>query len=170
MSTGAYSIRTASLKKTEMASRRADGLKIEAFYGLSYTAVSLLFLVPLPAYVLASLVNHRLHSRLGQRGIALLGPGCHVAAFAVNSAHPRSYAVLVASFAVTSFGNGLVDSGWNAWIGNLASANELLGFLHGFYGAGAVLSPLIATALVAEARLGWFSFYYLMVGHAGRQH
>jgi fucose permease len=67
------------------------------------------------------------------------------------------------SFIFAGFGNGLADSGWNAWIGNMADANQVLGLLHGFYGAGAVLAPLVATALVTKAGVGWWYFYYIMV-------
>lgn len=46
----------------------------------------------------------------------------------------------------------------------MANANEVLGFLHGFYGLGAVLSPLIATTMVTKGqRLPWYTFYYVMV-------
>ena len=51
------------------------------------------------------------------------------------------------------FGIGLEDGGWNAWIGNMESANELLGFLHGAYGLGATISPLIATSIVTKGGL-----------------
>lgn len=51
------------------------------------------------------------------------------------------------------FGNGLEDGGWNAWIGNMESANELLGLLHGAYGLGATISPLIATSMVTKGDL-----------------
>ncbi|KAJ9613363.1 hypothetical protein H2200_003305 [Cladophialophora chaetospira] len=54
----------------------------------------------------------------------------------------------------------------NAWIGDMANPNEVLGFLHGFYGLGAALSPLIATTLVTKAGWHWYEFYYLMVGAA----
>lgn len=50
----------------------------------------------------------------------------------------------------------------NIGVGNMASANELLGFLHGFYGLGATVAPLVATAMVT-ADLPWYSFYYIMV-------
>jgi fucose permease len=33
------------------------------------------------------------------------------------------------------------------------------GLLHGFYGVGAVISPLIASLLVADAGLPWYYFY-----------
>lgn len=45
----------------------------------------------------------------------------------------------------------------------MANANELLGLLHGLYGIGAVLSPLIATSLITEAKVPWYYFYYIMV-------
>ena len=48
----------------------------------------------------------------------------------------------------------------------MASANEILGFLHGFYGLGATLSPLIATTMITKGNLGWWTFYYIMIGGA----
>ena len=46
----------------------------------------------------------------------------------------------------------------------MANANEVLGFLHGCYGLGAVLSPLIATTMITKGqRLPWYTFYYVMV-------
>ncbi|KAK8131783.1 hypothetical protein PG984_008221 [Apiospora sp. TS-2023a] len=81
--------------------------------------------------------------------------------------HPPPYPVMVVAFMIAGFGNGLADAAWNAWVGNLDRANEMLGFLHGFYGLGAVLSPLIATNMVANAKLPWYTFYYIMIGLAG---
>ena len=66
-------------------------------------------------------------------------------------------------FVFSGFGNGLEDGGWNAWIGNMENPNQLLGFLHGSYGLGATISPLLATALVTKANQPWYTFYYIMV-------
>jgi fucose permease len=66
----------------------------------------------------------------------------------------------------TGFGNGIQDSGYNAWIGNMHRANELLGFLHGAYGLGGTIGPLIASAMVTEGKLNWYTFYYIMTGLA----
>lgn len=136
--------------------------QLETYYKLSYTIVSLIFLSPLVGYTLAAFLNHRIHNTLGQRGVALLGPGCHLIAYVVNCLHPP-YPVLVVSFIFAGFGNGLEDAAWNAWIGNMANANEMLGLLHGVYGLGAVLAPLIATSMIARAQMPWFNFYYVMV-------
>ena len=65
------------------------------------------------------------------------------------------------------FGHGIEDSAFNAWIGNMHSANELLGILHGVYGLGATIGPLVATAMVTRAGLQWYVFYYLMVAMGG---
>lgn len=45
----------------------------------------------------------------------------------------------------------------------MRDADHMLGFLHGFYGLGATVSPLIATTLVTKANGRWYHFYYLMV-------
>lgn len=80
----------------------------------------------------------------------------------INCTHPP-YPVLVLSFVLAGFGNGLAEGAWNAWVGNLARASEVLGFMHALYGVGGVLSPLLATALITKANLPWYSFYYVMV-------
>ncbi|OAQ96352.1 hypothetical protein LLEC1_07868 [Akanthomyces lecanii] len=56
------------------------------------------------------------------------------------------------------------DSGYNAWVGNMHQANELLGLVHGAYGLGATISPLIASAMVTKGHLQWYTFYYVMIG------
>lgn len=71
---------------------------------------------------------------------------------------------LVFAFVIAGFGNGIADAAWNAWIGNLANSSQLLGFLHAWYGAGGVISPLIATSMITKGDLPWYSFYYVMVG------
>jgi fucose permease len=84
-------------------------------------------------------------------------------AYIVIAVHPP-YPVLVIIFMLAGFGNGLADAAWNAWIGNMANPNEVLGFLHAFYGLGAVLAPLIATTMITKGnRLPWYYFYYVMV-------
>lgn len=46
-------------------------------------------------------------------------------------------------------------------------ADELLGVLHGAYGVGGTIAPLIASAMITKANLGWYTFYYIMIGMAG---
>ena len=138
---------------------------LQPYYGVSYTVVSLVFLSPAVGYIAAAFLNNFLHQKFGQRGIAFIGPGAHLIAYIAISLHPP-FVVLVIVFVLAGFANGVLDAAWNAWLGNLANNNQLLGFLHGFYGLGATISPLIATTMITRAGLMWYTFYYIMVGGA----
>lgn len=137
-------------------------IQLEKYYDLTDTVISLIFLTPFCGYIVAALLNNKIHVTLGQRGVALLAPGCHLVAFIANCLHPP-YPVLVVAFIFAGFANGLEEAAWNAWLGNMANSNELLGILHGFYGVGAILSPLAVTAIITKADLPWYYFYYILV-------
>ena len=68
------------------------------------------------------------------------------------------------AFILAGFGNGLEDGAWNAMIGAMENANQVLGVLHGFYGLGGTVSPLIATTMIVKGHLEWYYWYYLMIG------
>ena len=129
--------------------------------------VALIFLAPFVGYLLAALLNNLIHHHLGQLGVAFLGPLCRMIGYIPMALHPP-YPALPVFALFPGFGNGIEDSAWNAWVGNMENANELLGFLHGAYGLGATIGPLIATAMVTKANppLPWYSFYYFMIGMA----
>lgn len=137
--------------------------QIQKYYDLTYLIVSLLFLSPFVGYTASALLNDYLHRKVGKRGVGSACASCHLAAYIIVAAHPP-YPVLVIAFMLAGFGNGLAEGAWNAYLGNMAHASEILGILHGLYGFGAVLSPLIATSMITQAHLPWYSFYYLMVG------
>ena len=137
---------------------------MESYYNLSYTVVSLIFLSPFLGYTVAAFSVSTIHMKLGQRGIAVLAPLCHMIPYIVISLHPP-YPVLVVLYIFIGYGNGLEDAGWCAWVGNMTNANRLQGFMHAFYAGGATLSPYIATAMITKAGLQWYQFYYIMVGN-----
>lgn len=136
--------------------------QLQEYYHLSYIIISLAFLSPFIGYTAAAFLNNSVHKRLGRRGVAAVASSSHLLAYVVIAAHPP-YPVLVVAFALAGFGNGIADAAWNAFVGNLDRANELLGLLHGLYGVGAVISPLVASAIVVKAGLPWYTFYYVMV-------
>jgi fucose permease len=83
--------------------------QLESYYDLTYTIISLIFLSPFLGYSVAALLNNSIHMNFGQRGIAILGPGCRLVTYIIFSLHPP-YPVLVVAFAVTGFGNGIITS------------------------------------------------------------
>jgi len=138
--------------------------KIQPYYHLSYTVVSLIFLSPFAGYALAAITNATIHVRLGQRGVAIIAPLCHIINYVVLCVHPP-FAVVVVAGVVGGFGNGLLDSAWSAWTGGMEKANVIGGFLHSMYSIGSTLSPLIATTMVTKASMQWYEFYYFMVSY-----
>ncbi|KAF9695793.1 hypothetical protein EKO04_005775 [Ascochyta lentis] len=138
---------------------------LQEYYNLTFIVISLVFLSPLVGYTASALLNNTIHMKFGQRGVGVVAPICHLIAYIVIAVHPP-YPVLVVIFMIAGFGNGLADAAWNAWMGNMANPNEVLGFLHAFYGLGAVLSPLIATTMITKGHLHWYTFYYVMIAMA----
>lgn len=119
-----------------------------------------MFLSPVLGYAAAATLNNSIHMRFGQRGVSFLSPGAHLIGYIIIFCHPP-YPVLVIACITSGFGNGLADAAWNAWLGGMPNSNELLGILHGFYGAGAMLAPTIATSLITQAGWPWYRFYYI---------
>lgn len=136
--------------------------KFEDYYHLDYTVVSLVFLSPFGGYSLAAITNNAMHTQFGQRGIAIVGPACHLVSYIVLALHPP-YPVLVVMFLIIGFGNGLVDAAWCAWIGNMAQANQVSGFLQACYSLGATTAPLVSSLMFSQGGLEWYTFYYIMV-------
>lgn len=135
---------------------------LETYYDLSYLVVSLIFLSPFVGFIVSAATNNWLHLNVGQRWIAFICGMSHAVCYLILSQHPP-YPVMVLAYAIAGLGNGIGLAAWNSFIGNLAKSNELLGFMHGSYGAGATVSPLIATTMITRGGLSWYSFYYVLV-------
>jgi fucose permease len=139
-------------------------IQLETYYKLSYSVVSIVFLAPFFGYCVAAFSNNLIRLRLGQRGVAIMGPFLHLLAFSTLSVHPP-YPVFVVFLVGAGFGTGCLDAAWCAWTGNMASANKVQGFLHACYSLGATLGPLIATSIIApnKGRHPWYEFFYITV-------
>ena len=122
----------------------------------------MVFLPALVGYLGSAALNEDLHLHLGRRGIAIIGPVCHLVTFVVAALHPP-YPVLLVAIAFSGFGNGILDAAWNAWISEMPRANEFMGVLHSLYGVGATVSPLVATAMITKGHTEWFALYYVLV-------
>ncbi|KAG4427546.1 hypothetical protein IFR05_016970 [Cadophora sp. M221] len=149
------------LDKWRIAATFFGFLILRQYYHANYLTVSVLLLSPVVGYTIAAFTNNAIHNRYGQRGIAIIGPGLHVIAFLAVALHPP-YQVLILVFVLAGLGSGLVDAGWNAWIGSMPDSSGIMGSLHSFYGLGAALAPVIANTVITKLGWGWYGFYYLM--------
>ncbi|PKY00234.1 MFS general substrate transporter [Aspergillus campestris IBT 28561] len=138
---------------------------LEEYYNITYMIVSLVFLSSLVGYVLSALINDKLHLWVGQRGVGFIASVCHLIGYIISCTRPP-YPALVVAYIFAGIANGLGDAAWNTYIGNMQNSNELLGLLHGVYGLGAVISPLVVTNMVKKANVPWNYFYFFMIGIA----
>jgi fucose permease len=63
------------------------------------------------------------------------------------SIHPP-FPVVVVLNVLSGFASGLMNGSWNSYVGGLDNASTLLGFMHGFFGVGATISPICVGCLL----------------------
>ena len=78
-------------------------LKIESYYDVSYVVVSAIFVSPVVGFLSSVLLLNTIHEKLGQRGIAILGPFTRLVAYIIICLHPP-FPVVACAYALTGFG------------------------------------------------------------------
>ncbi|QLQ80902.1 hypothetical protein HG537_0E02570 [Torulaspora globosa] len=132
-------------------------------YGISKVVVSNIFLVQVFGYVLACLLNEKLHKKWGMRGAMNISIGLFILFFAVLALQPTSFFVYVACYLPIGFALGILDSTGNVLIGNLEHhKNEWMGAIHGLYGAASMVTPPIVSHFVKYGR--WANFFCIPLG------
>ncbi|KZL72405.1 MFS transporter [Colletotrichum tofieldiae] len=134
---------------------------LQESYQLTDIHVSAIFLVGPIGYCLASSLSNHIHLRFGQRGIAILGPACHVF-YAIIGALRPPFPVFLLGAGIGSFGIGLLDGSWCAWVAGLKNANTLSGILHGSFSLGAAICPYIAGRLFSTNNGLWHQWFYVL--------
>ncbi|TDZ32956.1 Bypass of stop codon protein 6 [Colletotrichum spinosum] len=134
---------------------------LQEYYHLSDIHVSAIFLVTPIGYVLASRLNDRVHNKFGQRGIAIASPLCQLIYAAVACFRPP-FPLFLVGVAIGSFGIGLIDGSWCAWVAGLPKANTLSGLLHGSFSTGAAICPYLAGIMLSESGSLWYRWYFVL--------
>ncbi|CUA69842.1 Glucose/mannose transporter GlcP [Rhizoctonia solani] len=131
---------------------------IQAHYGINFIIVSMLFVSNCVGFLSAAVINIRLTDRLGFGKLILIGAMFQVLAYSLMiPALP--FPVMCVAYAINGLGIGFQDAQVNGFIADLPNnASAKMGLLHAVYGAGAFLSPLVATQF---AQLPRWSFHYL---------
>ena len=133
---------------------------IIAHYHISTATVGLLFPAASIGYLCAAFNSGFLLERLGRRGFLAFGALTWIAGMLAFATLPPFPALLPALFAI-GFGVAILDAGLNAYIAGLPRGVSLLNYLHAFYGVGALLGPLLATAMLTSV-FGWNATYYAL--------
>lgn len=132
---------------------------IRAHYGISAGTAGLLFPAGTIGYLSAALGSGLLLERLGRRAFFLLGAAVFSAG-ALLAFTILPFPLLLLALLCIGFGVAILDAGLNAYIAGLPRSTGLLNYLHAFYGIGALLGPLVASAVLALA-WGWNVTYLI---------
>lgn len=132
---------------------------IEKEYGIGYALVSLIFVANALGFILAAPFTHSLETRLGRSKTYAVSMLLLASGYAIIIVNPPFPAVAT-SFFFLGFGYAINLALNNVFCANLANSTAALGALHGGYGIGGTVGPLIATAMVSHG-VRW-SFYYCL--------
>lgn len=102
-------------------------------------------------FITAAFFVESLRGALG-RAKTLIVANCLIACgYAIILCTPP-WPVVVMSFFLLGLGMAINLALGNVFAANLSNATKMLGFMHGSYGAGGVLGPLISTAMASNGR------------------
>ncbi|KAF3017099.1 hypothetical protein E8E14_008284 [Neopestalotiopsis sp. 37M] len=135
---------------------------METHYDIGYGTVSLIFVGVALGFITAAPFVDSLQAKFGRAkafGICML--------FLVAGYIPIICAVpipaIVVSFFFVGFGLATSLSMYNVFLANLQNAGTALGMVHGSYGVGGIVGPLIATSMVSNGVL-WSMYYLVTLG------
>lgn len=131
-------------------------------YHAGKDTISLLFLAGTVGYFTASFNNGLLLNKLGNRRFLLLATVIMGLGFGLLSSRPP-FLLLLLGIVPIGFGGAMLDAGLNSYIADLPNNTVLLNYLHAFYGAGALLGPLVASTFLAIGWL-WNAVYFVWIG------
>lgn len=137
---------------------------MQTTYHVGKDTLSLLFLAGTLGYLTASFNNGLLLDKLGNRRFLLLGTLMMGLGFAVLSSRPP-FVLLLVGIVPIGFSCAMLDAGLNSYIASLPENTAPLNYLHAFYGAGALLGPLVASSFLAVGWV-WNSVYFVWIGIA----
>ncbi|KAK0430882.1 MFS general substrate transporter, partial [Armillaria borealis] len=131
---------------------------------ISFATISLLFVLSCIGFVLGAGANVYLNERYGLEKIMFIGSLFQVMSYAMESPHPP-FPVMVLAYALAGFGGALQNAQGNGLVGSLKEHKTTkLNMLHAAYGAGAFVSPLVATHFSYERH--WSYHFIISAGIA----
>ncbi|KAH9886092.1 MFS general substrate transporter [Cubamyces lactineus] len=139
--------------------------RIQEHYHVGFATVSLLFVFNTIGYISGAFANIALTDKFGMGKativyLFIIGSMVQIVAYTMLSpAGP--FPLMCAAFVFIGFGLSLQNAHCNGFVASLKHhAHTKMGFLHGSYGLGALVSPLVATQF-AKSPTHW-SFHYII--------
>lgn len=133
-----------------------------AYYHVNKSIIGLLFFTFSIGYLFSAVSAGLLTQKIGQRGYLMGGSAIFLVSTFAFGLRPF-FILALATNLFLGFGTAIIDAGFNASLAALPGRTKLLNYLHAFYGTGALLGPLVASALLAM-QLEWNTVYLVWCG------
>ncbi|KAJ0417241.1 MFS efflux transporter [Aspergillus carlsbadensis] len=134
---------------------------METHYSISYAIVSLIFVTNAVGFIAAAPLTDLVEQRLGRGRAYILAEALMGAGYVIIICTPP-YPLIVLSFLLIGLGEGMDLAFNNVFCANYGNGTTALGFLHGSYGLGGTVGPLIGTA-IASSGVVWSRFYAVAI-------
>ncbi|KAK9376545.1 major facilitator superfamily domain-containing protein [Lipomyces chichibuensis] len=134
---------------------------IEKYYNINYAEVSTIWMANTLGFIVTAVVSHYVYVRIGRAGMLTAGPAILVVMYALIVPAPP-FGVVVVGFFIGGLGMACVVANVNVFLSYLAHTEACFGLVHGSYGFGATVSPLIATSMVSRG-FKWSYFYSILL-------
>ncbi|KAI9842598.1 MAG: hypothetical protein M1837_007036 [Sclerophora amabilis] len=132
---------------------------IEKNYNIGYAVVSLIFVTNALGFISAVLFTDALLSRLGRARTLMVSTMIMLVGYLCIVFAPP-FPVVVFGFFFLGLGMAINLALGNVFASNLSNNTAMLGAMHGSYGIGGTIAPLIATAMITHGA-PWSRFYFL---------
>jgi fucose permease len=126
---------------------------LSAYYHVDQAVVGLIFFASATGYLLSALSTGLLTAQIGLRWYLVVGTTLFMLCCFILALQPP-FALLLVIRLLQGMAAAIIEAGLNMFLATLPNKIALLNYLHAFYGAGALLGPLIASAILAIS-WGW---------------
>ncbi|CAJ2514169.1 Uu.00g022880.m01.CDS01 [Anthostomella pinea] len=137
---------------------------METHYNIGYAIVSLIFIGNALGFIIAAPFVDTIRQRLGRGKTMILSESCKAVGY-IPLLCAAPFPVVVVGYFFIGFGFALSLAIGNVFCANLRNGTTMLGAMHGSYGLGGTVGPLIATGIVS-AGASWSRYYILTLGFA----
>ncbi|KAG7117354.1 Bypass of stop codon protein 6 like [Verticillium longisporum] len=132
---------------------------MEKHYNIGYAVVSLIFVGNALGFIFAAVFLDALRSRMSRAHLLVFGQAILLAAY-IPLIVGAPFPAIIVGFFFLGFAMSINLAMNNIFCGSLQNATTALGAMHGSYGIGGTVGPIIATAIATSGN-PWYRFYLL---------
>ncbi|KAI1081818.1 MFS general substrate transporter [Whalleya microplaca] len=137
---------------------------METHYDIGYAVVSLIFVGNAFGFIMAAPFVDQIRQRFGRAKSIALSQACMSLGY-IPLICAAPFPVVAIAYFFIGFGFAVNLAIGNVFCANLRNGTTMLGTMHGSYGVGGIIGPLVATSIVSTGAL-WSRYYLLTLGFA----